>query len=99
MLQAQSGDFPHLMVYGPSGAGKKTRIICVLRELYGSGAEKLRIEHMTYTVCHMTHAPPMSHACTMIILIHAQTPSKKKIEISSIASNYHVEINPRYKAR
>ena len=45
-----SGDLPHLLVYGPSGAGKKTRIMCILRELYGNGAEKLRVEHMTFTV-------------------------------------------------
>uniref|UniRef100_A0A2K5SJ27 Replication factor C subunit 3 n=1 Tax=Cebus imitator TaxID=2715852 RepID=A0A2K5SJ27_CEBIM len=67
----QCGDFPHLLVYGPSGAGKKTRIMCILRELYGVGVEKLRIEHQTIT-----------------------TPSKKKIEISTIASNYHLEVNP-----
>ncbi|XP_008590496.1 PREDICTED: replication factor C subunit 3 [Galeopterus variegatus] len=67
----QCGDFPHLLVYGPSGAGKKTRIMCILRELYGVGVEKLRIEHQTIT-----------------------TPSKKKIEMSTIASNYHLEVNP-----
>jgi len=49
-VQAQSQDFPHLLVYGPSGAGKKTRIRCVLRELYGGGAEKLREDHMNFTV-------------------------------------------------
>uniref|UniRef100_A0AAX7UDH8 Replication factor C subunit 3 n=1 Tax=Astatotilapia calliptera TaxID=8154 RepID=A0AAX7UDH8_ASTCA len=67
----QGGDFPHLLVYGPSGAGKKTRIMCLLRELYGPGVEKLRIEHQTIVA-----------------------PSKKKIEINTIASNYHLEVNP-----
>lgn len=42
-------DFPHLMFFGPSGAGKKTRIMCILRELYGTSAERLRSETMTFT--------------------------------------------------
>lgn len=67
----EQGDFPHLMFYGPSGAGKKTRIMCLLRELYGSGAERLRNETMTFT-----------------------TPSNKKIEIMTVSSNYHLEVNP-----
>jgi len=66
-----SGDFPHLMVYGPPGAGKKTRVMCVLRELYGAGVEKLKLEEQ-----------------------HFLTPSKKKIDISTIGSNYHIEVNP-----
>ncbi len=65
-----SDDFPHLLIYGPSGAGKKTRIMCLLRELYGEGAEKLRIERQEF-----------------------QTPSKKTIEMTTLASNYHIEIN------
>lgn len=67
----QQGDFPHLLVYGPLGAGKKTRIMCLLRELYGSGVERLRMENMHFT-----------------------TPSNKKLEIMTVSSNYHIEVNP-----
>ncbi|XP_055913459.1 replication factor C subunit 3 [Eupeodes corollae] len=68
---SQQGDFPHLMFYGPSGAGKKTRIMCLLRELYGSGVERLRNETMTFT-----------------------TPSNRKVEVMTVSSNYHMEVNP-----
>lgn len=47
-FQAQSGDFPHLLVYGPSGAGKKTRIVATLRELYGAGVEKIKIDSRVF---------------------------------------------------
>ena len=29
------------------------------------------------------------------LLCQVQTPSKKKVELSTIASNYHIEMNPR----
>ncbi|EEY69694.1 replication factor C subunit 3 [Phytophthora infestans T30-4] len=45
---SQSSDLPHLLVYGPSGAGKKTRIMALLRALYGDGALKVRLEHKSF---------------------------------------------------
>lgn len=42
-------DFPHLMFFGGSGAGKKTRIMAILKELYGSSVERLRSETMHFT--------------------------------------------------
>ncbi|CCH45987.1 putative replication factor C subunit 3 [Wickerhamomyces ciferrii] len=38
-----------LVVYGPSGAGKKTRVIAVLHELFGAGVEKMKIDVRTFT--------------------------------------------------
>ncbi|KAM0787200.1 hypothetical protein ACM66B_006441 [Microbotryomycetes sp. NB124-2] len=64
-------DFPHTLFYGPSGAGKKTRIMCTLRELFGPGVEKLRIEQRTFL-----------------------TPSKRKIEVNIVQSNFHIELTP-----
>jgi replication factor C subunit 3/5 len=43
-----SNDIPHLLFYGPSGAGKKTRVVCLLRELFGVSATKVRVEHRVF---------------------------------------------------
>ncbi|EIW82899.1 P-loop containing nucleoside triphosphate hydrolase protein [Coniophora puteana RWD-64-598 SS2] len=68
---AASGDFPHMLFYGPSGAGKKTRVTCTLRQLFGPGVEKLKIDQRVFL-----------------------SPSKRKLEINIVQSNFHIEITP-----
>src|SRR3989338_7104468 len=48
------GDFPHLLVYGPPGSCKKTRIQCMLREMFGASVERLRVEHRTWKLNNKT---------------------------------------------
>ena len=40
--QASKADIPHMMFYGCSGAGKKTRVMAFLRAVFGGGVEKVR---------------------------------------------------------
>jgi len=70
MDMAHTSDFPHLLFYGPPGAGKKTRIMAFLKEIYGPGVMKLRVDHREF-----------------------KTPTNKKIELTTVASAYHIEIN------
>lgn len=41
-------DVPHMLFYGPPGAGKRTRINCLLRELFGPGAQKVRVSQRVF---------------------------------------------------
>eukprot|EP00762_Andalucia_godoyi_P005901 ANDGO_06888.mRNA.1 hypothetical protein len=68
----KSSDLPHLLLYGPSGAGKKTRVNALLRELFGASAQKVKVEHKEITV---------------------GASGYKKIEVETLASNHHIEIN------
>ncbi|KAI0671496.1 P-loop containing nucleoside triphosphate hydrolase protein [Trametes maxima] len=68
---AASGDFPHMLFYGPSGAGKKTRIAGTLLELFGKGAEKIKIDQRVFL-----------------------TPTKRKLDVNIVQSNYHLELTP-----
>lgn len=78
-----------MLFYGPSGAGKKTRIACTLRELFGKGVEKVhpRVLVISY------HAD-----CTQLKIDQRVflTPSRRKLDVNIVQSNFHIEITPRY---
>lgn len=45
-----SADMPHLLFYGPPGSGKRTRVGCALRQLFGPSVEKKRVMHRVFKV-------------------------------------------------
>lgn len=45
---ATCDELPHLLFYGPPGAGKKTRVVALLREIFGAGVERMKLEHRTF---------------------------------------------------
>lgn len=47
---SQAKDIPHLLFYGPSGSGRKTRAMSVLQEIYGPSVYSLRLEHKSVAV-------------------------------------------------
>jgi replication factor C subunit 3/5 len=48
-LASQPASLPHLFFYGPPGSGKKTRIMALLRSLYGPGAQRLKLDKRSFT--------------------------------------------------
>jgi replication factor C subunit 3/5 len=45
---ATSSEIPHLLFYGPPGAGKKTRVLALLEEIFGSGVHRIKHEVRTF---------------------------------------------------
>ena len=45
---AAAGDLPHMLFYGPSGAGKKTRVMALLRAIFGAGVERVKLQHRAF---------------------------------------------------
>jgi len=53
-LLAKSEDFPHCLFYGPSGAGKKTRIYGLLKALFGPTVANIKSTQRTFQIPNKT---------------------------------------------
>lgn len=71
-LSQAKADLPNLLFYGPSGAGKKTRVNALLRSIYGNGVDKIKLERRVFK----------------------HPNGNKTIEVTTLSSNYHLEVNP-----
>ena len=70
MKQVAEGDCPHLLFYGPSGAGKKTLILTLLREIFGAGAEKLKPETKEWKIERPTMSTNVTVEITTLSSMH-----------------------------
>lgn len=60
---SQNSDFPHLLFYGPNGAGKKTRILAFLREIFGQGIYSVSSEEKEYKISDTSNT---TTSCTVL---------------------------------
>ena len=90
--QAASGDLPHMLFYGPSGAGKKTRISATLRAIFGPGAEKAQ----PFSTLLRPQLTPVQLKIDQRVFV---TPSRRKLDVNVVQSNFHIELTPRYVRR
>ena len=45
---ASDKEIPHLLFYGPTGAGKKTRVMALLRHIFGKGVDNICIDNREF---------------------------------------------------
>ncbi|TQE11661.1 hypothetical protein C1H46_002697 [Malus baccata] len=84
-------DCPHLLFYGPSGSGKKTLIIALLRQVFGPSADKVKVENRTWKVDRLLYELLKKLDAE---LKHEAGSRTIDIELTTMSSTNHIEPNP-----
>jgi replication factor C subunit 3/5 len=71
---------PHLLFYGPSGAGKKARVSALLRAVYGPGADKVKVDMRNFKISGGK--------------VVDQGAAADGVELAILSSSFHVEMSP-----
>ncbi len=98
-----------MLLYGSPGAGKKTLVMAILRQVYGAGVEKVRL---CFPCAH--RRPQNAARCSLLCQVCCcrpcgatkqvrvesrpwtiELPSRKlEVDLTTLSSNYHLELNP-----
>ena len=78
-------DFPHLLFYGPNGAGKRTLAKCILSELFGEGALKMKSEIKEFEATASTTVEWVVYSSTYHVEISpSETDRYDRVVVNSI---------------
>ena len=101
---AKSGNMPHMLFYGPSGAGKKTRIMALLKGIFGNAVYKLKLEQRSFktpskatvevsqlpsTICHR-HRVVAIAICGKWQWLFGDVCTHRNCSVSSVLSTFPV---------
>lgn len=95
---ACSEDLPHLLFYGPSGAGKKTRVLTLLHCIFGPGVTKVKTETRNFKSSSHTFELHVLQSNYHIDMTPSDVAFKDKIIIQDIIKEIGSNKNPDGKA-
>ena len=93
-----AADLPHLLFYGPSGAGKKTRVLALLSGLFGSGVYKTKCEARTFKVNSTNVDISVTSSNYHIDLTPADVSYRDKVVVQKIIKEIGGNRNPDQRA-
>ena len=98
MQLGAASDLPHLLVYGPSGAGKKTRILALLSKIFGNGVYKVRCETRSFRINAINIDISVISSNFHIDITPSDVSYRDKVIVQRIVKEIGVNKNPDQRA-